>query len=81
MALTPLPGLLQSSQEDPDDPLLGGRGFWQYLGSMLSHVPSSTGQMGKDLASMLNPKTYLLLKDVVADPELRGQVWEASRLT
>ena len=77
MALTPPPGLLQSPQEDPDDPLLGGRGFFQYLGSMLSHIPSSTVQMGKDLASMLNPKTYLLLKDVVADPELRGQVWEA----
>jgi len=77
MAPIPLPGLLQSSQEDPDDPLLGGRGFWQYLGSMLSHVPSSTVQVGKDLASMLNPKTHVLLRYVVADPELRSQVWEA----
>ena len=82
MALTTPPGLLQSSQDDPDDPRMVqmeqfGRNFWQYMGSMLSHVPGSTYQLGADLASMLNPKTYVLLKDVVSDPELRGQVWEA----
>ena len=77
MALTTPPGLLQSSQEDSDDPLLGGRNIGQYLLSMGSNVPRSGTQFVKDMASMLNPETYKLIAKVATDSELRAQVWEA----
>jgi hypothetical protein len=54
-------------------------GFWGGLFEIMNNAYPSTVQLGKDVAGMLNPKTWVAMKDMIATPEGRSQFLEVMK--